>query len=409
MAEDTTDESGMHKWSEWALALSAPGRGSVVVLKSDNGPVATIGSVISKNDVDTRKMCISHILVTPAPDLQGDVVVPSGGILESHRRTPTVLFDHGVGYKLPIARAMDRSGLYTVRKSEKKVTAKTYFTDKDPASDQLFTLAAEGMINGWSAGFYPIMETMTCLRKPVAKSDRGAFRFNTWWLKEYSLTPDPINRECLTTKVEKSAARMDPLLLQAMRPHLLKANPALITVPDHPLVNKSMANEIQPVDDGNNDDEELDTAGQDEGDNVPKSPGVQAAYMVAQGLSDLCQSAEQQIAQSDNPKFKKLIRNLCKTMDKVSAQAQSLASKMEAELGDDDGDEVDYENDDSADTADTDDDGGVVTKSGWKPPRFGLVTKSRSPGRIITPEQEKTLGEVFDELRRLRAEKASSK
>ena len=405
MAEKTTSENDMHGWSEWALALSAPGRGSVTVLKSDNGPVATIGSVIGKNDVDTRKMCISHILVTPSPDLQGDVVVPKGGILEGHRRTPTVLFDHGVGYKLPIARAADRNGLYSVRKSEKQVTAKTYFTDKDQASDQLFTLAAEGMINGWSAGFYPIVETMTCLRKPVAKSDRGAFRFNTWWLKEYSLTPDPINRECLTTKVEKSAARMNPMLLEAMRPHMLKTNPALVTVPAHPLVTESMPNEPESV----NDNDEIDATDQDEGTEAPKSPGVQAAYIVAQGLSDLCQSAEQQIAQSDNPKFKKLIRGLCKTMDKVSAQAQALASKMEAELGGNEDENVDYENDDSNDTADTDEDGSVVTKSGWKPPRFSLIKKSgAATGRIVTPQEEAKLAKLFDELTRLRAQVAKA-
>lgn len=394
MAVATPNNPDLHEWPEWALALSTPGRGSVGVLKSNSGPVAVVGSTFGGNDVDTRKMCISHVLVTPTPDLQGDVVVPSGGMLDAHRKTPTVLFDHGVNYQLPIAKACDRHGMYTVRKSKNVVTASTYFTNKDKASDQLFTLAAEGMINGWSAGFFPIQNAVTCIRKPVAKSDRGAYRFDKWWLKEYSLTPDPVNRECLTIKVEKSMSSLHPQLLLAFEPHLLKTNSSTITVPDHPLVKKSMNEDTpEPVNDGS--DESADTQ-------TPNSPGVQAAYTIAQGLTDLCEAAEQQIAQSDNPKFKKLIRNLCASLEKSAASAQSLAAKMESELGEDD-EPVDYEADESGDAPDADDDGQVMTKSGWKPPRFALVTKSNKvEGKVLTPETEAKIASLITEVKHLR-------
>jgi hypothetical protein len=255
-------------------------------------------------------------------------------------------------------------------------------------SDQLFRLIDEKFITGWSAGFKPVKGYVDVLSEPMLKSRRGSYRFNKWELFEYSLTPVPVNAEALTIKIEKSMSSYDPLIVERLRPYLLSASRSSVIVPGHQLVNKSM-NENANVGGAMSEDMSAPT-------DTPKSPAVQAAYTMAQGLNDVCMTVDQLVSQSDNPKFKKLLSKLCDEAKKLGAKAQQHADKMESMLSSNE-DNEDLENEAAespesetveAESPDVDDTGSVVTKSGWRPERFILKSMigNESGQEVLTPE-----------------------
>lgn len=400
--------TGLDQFPELESAIGLQSNGLLTIEKSSVGPYVRLqASGPSKSD--SRKMCVTHVLVTANPDGQGDIVEPDGGLFDVHRKHPIVLLDHGINYKLPVAKAKDGSGNYTVRKSGGKVTAKTYFSAKDRMSDQLFGLVDEGLISGWSAGFKPIKGEVEVLSAPMLKSHRGSYRFRRWQLFEYSLTPTPVNPEALTIKIEKSLASYDPQIIERLRPYLLQGNRSTVVVPNHELVSKSMNENVA----GGAMSEDMSS-----GTEKPKSPAVMAAYTLAQGLSDVCGAADSMIEQSDNPKFKKMLRKLCEEADKLAAKSQAMAAKMESALGGDGDMEEDenpddgkqkslYGDEDDQETPDLDDENRVVTKSGWRPERFVLKSNVSYAGvpegcEIVKSEDLLVFKCLIDDNKRLR-------
>jgi hypothetical protein len=63
--------------------------------------------------VDEKAMSVQGILCTTRIDADGDMVEPAGLILDRHKANPIVCLNHNVR-GLPVARAVDKDGNYTV-------------------------------------------------------------------------------------------------------------------------------------------------------------------------------------------------------------------------------------------------------------------------------------------------------
>jgi hypothetical protein len=137
------------------------------------------------------------------------------------------MFHHGKTHKLPIGKAEDRDGNYTVRNVKAPnghdiLIGTTHFAQSNRFAQDVFGLVAEDVLRGVSIGFDPPAdESEIDVLGASPTLDRPAMHFKSWKLLEYSHTPIGVNRDALTVKVEKAlegSLKMHPMLLKALRP-----------------------------------------------------------------------------------------------------------------------------------------------------------------------------------------------
>lgn len=200
---------------------------SVSVLKGADS-LAPLAAPVSafKPDVDKGKMCVTAVLTTRTPDRQGDIVDPVGGRFGDHVLNPLVMFHHGKDHKLPIGKAEDRDGNYTVRHVKARdgdvLIGTTHFSQSDRFANDVFGLIAEDMLRGVSIGFDPLSEDGAVERLgPSPVLDRPALHFKGWNLLEYSHTPLGVNPDAITLAVHKAldgSRKLHPALLKILQP-----------------------------------------------------------------------------------------------------------------------------------------------------------------------------------------------
>lgn len=145
--------------------------------------------------LDTRRMAVSCIISTQAKDRSGDIVRTLGIDTTNHIKNPVVLWDHGIsGLVIPIGKAEDPDGRYTVRLENDRATATTYFAQSLPEAQQFFRMIEEKVLRGASIGFkandiQPL--------PPDRRSDRQGVCIAACELIEYSHTPIPDNQDAL--------------------------------------------------------------------------------------------------------------------------------------------------------------------------------------------------------------------
>lgn len=211
----------------YAVASTARDPFGVSVLKDSLAQLAAPAQTY-KQSIDRSKMAVTAILTTRRPDRQGDVIDPSGGDFSEHTTNPIVLFHHGkAGHKLPIGKAEDSDGNYTVRVVKSKdgenvLVGTTHFSQSNRFANDVFGLVAEDILRGVSIGFDPadLDESVEELG-PSPTLERSALHFHNWKLLEYSHTPIGVNRDALTVAVAKAHENprlMHPVLLKHLAP-----------------------------------------------------------------------------------------------------------------------------------------------------------------------------------------------
>jgi HK97 family phage major capsid protein/HK97 family phage prohead protease len=138
---------------------------------------------------------IRHLVSSPAPDREGDVVELAGWRFQGFLRNPVVLFGHRHD-RPPIARC---AGL---RRTPHGLEALTQFPPEgvDEFADRVFELHRLGFLRGWSVGFQPLRW------EPM---EGGGIRFLEQELLEYSSVPVPANAEAVDLAVAKGLLKSD--------------------------------------------------------------------------------------------------------------------------------------------------------------------------------------------------------
>lgn len=383
----------------WIAAVAnrkQSGFGNVSLRKSATGTFAELTNRSPRLAIDASKMCVTHILVTKSVDRQGDVVDPAGCDFSTHQLNPVVYYDHKSSYNLPIAKGSDGSQ-YTVRKSADGtlIYADTYFTDKNQMSNQLFGLVEADIINGWSVGFNPKPNGFEVIRKSNGKHDRGEYFWKSYDLLEYSLTPDAINPDATTVLCEKgrfNGEQLDPVILKSLSAHTIRNRAAIVSVPNHPLVNKAM----QPQDDAPAGDPNADpyaTDDQNPEGQAEETPTVAALYDAAQGVLDICSSLQNAVAKSEHKGGKSFASSACDAMQKLAGKIKAKAEAIKSELGGE-SDEPKESEPDGDESIETDDEGTMQTKSGYKPKRVRFTFEHIRKANEAKPQDSTSAAEI---------------
>ena len=377
----------MHDWRECLKRTRANNGISVGMLKS--GPASFASPVtVAPKTIDRGSMSVTCVLTTPDRDRQGDIVEPLGCDTGDHESNPIVMFHHGRDHKLPIGKAEDPNGNYTVKlihgpDNTPRLVGTTYFSQSSPFASDVFGLVAEDILRGVSVGFDPIDEgPRSHVVEEIGDSptlDRPALRFKSWKLLEYSHTPLGVNREALTVAVHKShdgSRVIHPKLLKFLEPY---ASPRRVTVAggwQPARVEKSM-----PMDDDNYDDADPTAGGADPTEADPAAapapdaqdaggeeltPAVKTCYDGAQSLLDLCDHLDASMKKSEHKDAKKKMAKLCAELKQEAQELKEYGDEIKAELaGDTDDAEASAEgSDDDAEGEEGDDEEGAVGPEG---------------------------------------------
>ncbi len=215
----------------------------VSVLKDTAASLAAPVITTDNPRVDQSAMSVTCVLTSANPDRQGDIINPAGGDFSEHETNPVVMFHHGKQHKLPIGKAEDRNGNYTVKHVKSPVgndilIGTTYFAQSNQFAQDVFGLVAEDVLRGVSIGFDPPeLEDDVDILGPSPSLDRNAMHFKSWKLLEYSHTPIGVNRDALTVKIEKAlegSVKMHRFLLKALQPFAHKRKTVVpVTAPAH--------------------------------------------------------------------------------------------------------------------------------------------------------------------------------
>lgn len=349
----------MATWRDYLTATDTGSPYGVVAVKGASGTAELLSPVVTeKPTVSTRDMSATCVLTTPAPDRQGDIVVPSGADFSEHRINPVVLFHHGKGQNghLPIGKAEDRSGNYTVRllkgqDGRDRLVGTTYFSQSNRFANDVFGLVAEDILRGVSVGFDP-RDDGPRNQKAVEvlgdspTLDRPALKFNRWTLLEYSHTPIGVNREALTVAVNKSldgSRVMHPSLLKYLRPYASPRKTVVAVGGALPRVEKAMfppddddqmdAMDSAPGDTGVADDVPAEDAGTETDQTGPEpTQSVKALMDLSQGLLDACDQVEASMAGGEHIKARKKSAKFCADLKRVAAEIAAFAESTHNEI-----------------------------------------------------------------------------
>lgn len=150
-------------------------------------------SVKSRDDV--MRVTIS----TKSQDRHGDILEPSGCVMENFMQNPVVLWAHHYD-QLPIARAKN------LEPRRNRIEAELEFADTEFARE-VRRLYEDGFLRAWSVGFIP-------LEWDVIESEEKKFQgyhVKRWELLEFSAVPVPANAQALTNAILKGAVKTPEL------------------------------------------------------------------------------------------------------------------------------------------------------------------------------------------------------
>lgn len=144
---------------DWSLALAArqtpdyrhaPGH-RLKLLPMDMVSVDSFATDAPK--IDVAKMAVTVCISTPTLDQSRDVVVGDGIDTSIHKLNPLVLFMHKP--MIPVGRAVDPEGGYSVSVGGEKTYATTHFFQNSKEAEQVFRLIEMGALPGASVGIRP--------------------------------------------------------------------------------------------------------------------------------------------------------------------------------------------------------------------------------------------------------------
>ena len=347
----------MANWRDYLSASDTDSPYGVVAVKDALGPAPLLApTVAEKPVVSKRDMSVTCVLTTPAPDRQGDIVVPAGADFSEHRINPVVLFHHGKGQNghLPIGKAEDRNGNYTVRLTkgqdgQDRLVGTTHFSQSNRFAQDVFGLVAEDILRGVSVGFDPRDDGPRNQKSVEVLGDsptldRPALKFNRWTLLEYSHTPIGVNREALTVAVNKAldgSRVIHPSLLKYLQPYAAPRKTVVATGGALPRVEKAMpqpdddmdAMDSAPGDVGMADDIPAEDAGTETAATGPEpTASVKTLMDLSQSLLDACEQAELAIAGGEHIKARKKAAKFCADLKRMAAEVAAFAESTHNEI-----------------------------------------------------------------------------
>lgn len=135
---------------------------------------------------------IIHWISTPTLDRVADIMIPKGCDTTNFENTKTVYINHDYD------KALGKNVKLNKLNDGIKVT--TYFSKETAIADDEYRLHLEGVVNGWSIGFKPVLDKKTGMIKEGTiewVGETNIRKFHEWELLEYSSTGIPANPECL--------------------------------------------------------------------------------------------------------------------------------------------------------------------------------------------------------------------
>lgn len=135
---------------------------------------------------------IVHWISTPTLDRVADRMMPKGCDSSKFEETKTVFIGHDY------SRILGKN--VKMNKTHDGVKVTTYFSKETQMADDEYRLHLEGVVNGWSIGFKPVLDSKTGMIKEGSIewiADTNIRIFHEWELLEYSSTGIPANPECL--------------------------------------------------------------------------------------------------------------------------------------------------------------------------------------------------------------------
>jgi len=197
-----TERIGHH-----ALAKVLAGRTRALhrLYKADGADPAMVLDVpLEQSTVDESGMAIHNVVIsTSAADRVGDILIPTGLVVDNYQKNPVVLWDHGFsaedGGSLPIAMCEDKAGNLALAADESGVIASAYFHGQTPLSTQVFGLVAAKAIRAASVRPEPI-ETDLVVDE---ERDMIGVLMLQWGLAEWSFVAVGCNQDTLVKAIRE--------------------------------------------------------------------------------------------------------------------------------------------------------------------------------------------------------------
>lgn len=319
-------------------------------------PAAVPVSLVAK--AVPSELLVVGALSTPAPDLAGDVVIPSGLDFRPHARTCEIDLEHARGATGTAAvawarKSLSRPGDYSTAwatvdyqgRPTRLPFAHAYFDPSDPLQHQAFALYDRGALTGFSLEFVPVECKSRGFRSPL--EGRDAMEFTRASVVRYTccavpVCPDAVVVEGGVVRKATAAPAQVPHALatilssgrvgaEQLHPTIAKALAHHLPAKQYHRVTEAKAmNETETVYDAADPDPGPGPDG-DGGDSA--TPTAQAAYDAGQMLSDACAQIEDALGKSEHVAGKKKLMALCDQLKKLGEKAVAIGDQVAADVG----------------------------------------------------------------------------
>jgi phage head maturation protease len=165
------------------------------------------GIFVEQRILDEEERIVKARINTKTLDRYSSVVLPEGVILDNYLANPVVLWNHNPFFVVGQALELTVTPNY--------IDAVWQFVSseiKDPLVHDLWVLTRDGILRGYSVGFYPLEVDW---ENKLYEEQRGP-TFTKWDLVEFSLTPIPANpdalaKNSLAQRAWQNIREIDPL------------------------------------------------------------------------------------------------------------------------------------------------------------------------------------------------------
>jgi hypothetical protein len=190
---------------------------------------------VLKVEIDKSTMyCGMLPITTISEDRQGEIIDPAGALLEFHRSSPTVCWQHS--HKLaptlpPIARAETPAGQYDVKLIDGVLYSGCTFSQATKLANQVFALINEGMVRCRSIGaighklehYTPEAPGQVMYQGKIVPARTASVIYRVWEMLEWSWVIIPANRDItiavksLLSNRKVDGQSIDPMLEMTLR------------------------------------------------------------------------------------------------------------------------------------------------------------------------------------------------
>jgi phage head maturation protease len=185
------------------------------------------GTLCSKGSDGLPANTFRFVITNDSVDREGDVLVPSGGVLDEFMKNPVILWVHGF-YSLPIGKAI----AIGLSPGKREVYADiTFAVEEYEFAKQVYYLYKGRFLNAVSVGFKileagPASDHLTT-REDLAKNRKAQRVIRRWLLLEISCVPIPANPGALRKAI---ASGQISVTAPRLRENLFPPNPVELAI-----------------------------------------------------------------------------------------------------------------------------------------------------------------------------------